>query len=151
MLVLIAAQLGLQAWKASLDYGADPRNPYVYAHTSNDLLNLVQKIEALARVSPEGNGMVIKVMAPEGDYWPLPWYLRQFDHTGWYDKIPDDPYASIMIVSPQFHATLDEKRTNAMVGLFELRPGVFFELYVEAGLWKRYVAALPISKSDAPP
>ena len=30
-----------------------------------------------------------------------------------------------------------------MVGLSELRPGNFFELYVELELWKKYVETLP--------
>jgi len=47
-----------------------------------------------------------------------------------------------MVVSAQFHANLDEKRTHGMREMFELRPGVFFELYVEAGLWSAYVEAL---------
>ncbi len=133
------AQLAAQAWKASLDYAASPQNPYVYAHTSANILELVEKIDSLSKVSPEKNATVVKIMAPEGDYWPLPWYLRKFEHTGWYDKLPDEPYAPLMIVSAKFRANLDDKRTHAMVGLFELRPNVFFELYVEAGLWKAYV------------
>ena len=63
------------------------RNPYVYAHTSSDVLNLAAKMEQLARLSPEGHAMVIHVVTPE-NYWPLPWYLRSFnrDHVGyWWD------------------------------------------------------------------
>ena len=141
-LVVVSAQLGLQAWQAGVLHASDLRNPYVYSPTSPNLLLLVEKIELLANVSPEKHATVIKVMAPEGDYWPLPWYLRKFDHVGWYDKIPEEPFAPIMVVSAQFHANLDEKRTHGMREMFELRPGVFFELYVEAGLWSAYVEAL---------
>ena len=136
-----AAQLAAQAWQASLEFGSNPKNPYVYAHTSEDILQLVEKVDALAGVAPERHGIMIKVVAPEGDYWPLPWYFRNFEHTGWYDKMPDEPFAPVMIVSAQFRASLDAKGTHAMVGMFQLRPNVFFELYVEADLWKRYVAA----------
>ena len=89
--------------------------------------------------------MVIKVIAKEGDYWPLPWYLREFKHVGWYDGIPADPYGPVMIVSAQFRAGLDEAKTHLMIGYFELRPGVFFELYVEKELWTRFLAARPKS------
>ena len=48
-----------------------------------------------------------------------------------------------MIVSPQFQAALDEKKTHVMVGYFQLRPQVFLELYVELGLWRDYLARNP--------
>jgi hypothetical protein len=48
-----------------------------------------------------------------------------------------------MIVSSQLHAKLDENKTHVMVGYFELRPGVFLELYVELGLWRSYLAKHP--------
>ena len=88
---------------------------------------------------------MVKVITPDGDYWPLPWYLRRFKSVGWYDKVPDDPFAPIMIVSAQLDARYDEKSDKKwiMVGLTELRPGKFLELYVEAELWKKYVASLP--------
>ena len=44
-----AGQLAGQAKRASFDYAADRRNPYVYAQTSPDLLNLVARVEALGR------------------------------------------------------------------------------------------------------
>ncbi|HVM50650.1 MAG TPA: flippase activity-associated protein Agl23 [Candidatus Acidoferrum sp.] len=142
-----AAQLGWQAWQAAVTYAADPRNPYVYAQTSPDLLNLVQRVEALAKVSPQDGKLVVKVMAPDSDYWPLPWYLRNLERVGYYAEVPADPYASIMIVSSQFKAALDEKKTHVMVGYFQLRPQVFLELYVELGLWKEYLES---SKHERP-
>lgn len=87
--------------------------------------------------------MLMKVMVPESDYWPLPWYLRSFHHVGWWDSLPPDPYAPVMIVSSKFEARLDNSKTHLMVGYFELRPQVFFELYVELGLWRAYLAKHP--------
>ncbi|MEI2723462.1 MAG: hypothetical protein V9H26_07925 [Verrucomicrobiota bacterium] len=86
----------------------------------------------------------MKVIAPES-YWPLPWYLRSFKHLGWWDKLPADPYAPIVLVSAKLDALLDEKSNKAwiMTGYYELRPGVYFELYVERGLWEKFVATLP--------
>ena len=76
LLLAGAGHLAWQAWQANTTYAADRENPYVYAQTSPDLLNLVRKVEALAQVHPQGNQMLVKVIAPDGDYWPLPWYLR---------------------------------------------------------------------------
>ena len=50
----LVVQLGGQAWRTSTAYAADRRNPYVYAHTSRDCVNMVERIEALAAVSPKG-------------------------------------------------------------------------------------------------
>jgi uncharacterized protein (TIGR03663 family) len=133
------AHLACQAWQASVPYAADQRNPYVYAQTSPNILELVVQAKKLALAHPEGNQMLIKVMAPEGDFWPLPWYLRAFNRAGWWEEIPADPYAPVMIVSTQMKANLDEKKTHLMVGIYQLRPQVFFELYVELNLWKRYL------------
>src|SRR5579872_3411227 len=87
LLLAGAGQLAGQAWQASVTYSADRRNPYVYAQTSPDILNLVRKVEALAKASPRASQMPVKVMAPGSDYWPLPWYLRQFDQVGWWAEL----------------------------------------------------------------
>ncbi|HWX20367.1 MAG TPA: flippase activity-associated protein Agl23 [Candidatus Binatia bacterium] len=143
LLIAGAGHLTWQTWLANTTYAAASCNPYVYAQTSPDILNLVTRVESLADVHPQGRAMVIKVMAPEGDYWPLPWYLRTFKHVGWYDKLPEDPFAPVMIVSTTFQAGLDEKKTHVMPQLSALRPGVFLELYVQTELWRDWLAKHP--------
>jgi hypothetical protein len=51
----------------------------------------------------------------------------------------------MVMVSSKLDARLDERSEKKwiMVGLSELRPGKFFELYVELELWKKYVETLP--------
>ncbi len=141
----LTAQLSWQAWRTSFVYPTDRRNPYVYAQTVPDLLNLVRRAEGLARVAPAGYETIVKIIAPDNDYWPLPWYLRRFKHLGWYEKLPDDPFAPIVVVASKLDARLDERsgRKWIMTGLTELRPGKYFELYVELDLWKKYVETLP--------
>jgi uncharacterized protein (TIGR03663 family) len=148
----LTAQLTVQSWRASItawgttpEAAADRRNPYVYAQTAPDLLNLVRKIEGIAGVASTGHATVVKVIAPGGDYWPLPWYLRRFERMGWYNQLPTDPFAPIVVISSKLDARLDDKSDKKwiMAGISEMRPGVFLELYVELELWKKYVAALP--------
>ena len=136
--------LARQARAASVTYAADVKNPYVYAQTVPDALRLVNRVEAIARVSPQGRNTLIKVIAPES-YSPLPWYLRRFKNIGWWDDVPAEPYAPIIIASTKLNAALDEKSNKAylMSGLFELRPGTFLELYVEKKLWEKFVETLP--------
>jgi uncharacterized protein (TIGR03663 family) len=150
LLLAGGAQLGWQAWRASYVYAADRRNPYVYAQTLPDSLKLVQKIEDLAKVHTDGHQMLVKVMARDSDYWPLPWYLRDFKRVGWWGNLPPDPYAPVMIVGARFQAALDEKSDKPwlMVGYFELRPKTFLELYVQFDLWEKYVQTLPRERDE---
>jgi uncharacterized protein (TIGR03663 family) len=145
VLLALTLQLSWQAWRASFVYPTDPRNPYVYAQTVPDLLRLVQRMEGIARMAPAGYDTIVKIIAPDSDYWPLPWYLRRFKHLGWYEKLTDHPFAPLVVVSSKLDARLDEKsgRKWIMAGLSELRPRNFFELYVELDLWKKYVETLP--------
>ena len=136
--------LTVQSWLASVTFVASPKNPFVYAHISIYVRELVQRVEAIARVSPDGLATPVKIIAPES-YWPLPWYLRGFSKAGWWDVLPSDPFAPIMLVSARLDAKLDDKSAKAyiMAEFYELRPNVFMELYVERGLWEKFVATLP--------
>jgi len=136
----IAAHLGWEAWRADVDYADDPRNPYVYAQTSSDILDLVTAVQNLARVSPEGAETPIQVMAPDDDYWPLPWYLRNLKQIGWWSEVPANPYAAIIIISPRLQHPLDETREHLM-GFYGLRPSVRLALFVSPELWQRWISA----------
>jgi uncharacterized protein (TIGR03663 family) len=138
--------LGFQSWRASTTFCADQRNPYVYAQTSPDVLELVNAVESVARISPENQKMIVHVIAPENDYWPLPWYLRNFDHVGWWDEVPDVSSASVVIASQKSAAKLDESTNLASIGNFQLRPGNFFEMYVRRDLLQTYIESKSKSK-----
>lgn len=133
------------AWRAAVVYPADRRNPYVYAQTVPDLAPLIAKIEGVAGVAPQGHRTIVKVIVPDSDYWPLPWYLRRFAQVGWYDRLPDDPFAPIIVADVRMDARLDDRSEKKwlMAGISELRPTRFLELYVEFELWKRYVETRP--------
>ena len=138
-----SVHLAVLSWQTGVTYATDRRNPYVYSQTSPDLRNLLNRIGQFAVASPDGTNLLLKVIASDSDYWPLPWYLRQYRNTGWYDTLPTDPYASVMVVSARLRADLDEKQTHLMIGYFQLRPEVFLECYVEKNLWIRYLEKNP--------
>jgi len=140
---LASVHLARQAWRATREYAADFRNPYVYAHTSADIFNLLEQMREVSGSAPEGKEVRVNVMVPDSGYWPMPWYLRDFPKVGWWDRIPAEPYAPIMVVASRLKAGFEEKTNQGwlMVGLFELRPRTFVELYVEAKLWERFLAA----------
>lgn len=145
-IVLLAgvAHLAWQSCRGSFVWFADRRNPYVYAQTVPHLLKLVERVEAVAGAAPTGRKTLVQVVAPGHDYGPLPWYLRRLECVGWYDALPDAPVAPIVIVAARLDTRLDEKSDGhwIMTGLFEQRPGVFLELYVERQLWMRFVETL---------
>ena len=143
-LVIASAQLGWQAWRASITYASDPRNPYVYAQTVPDAVRMAARIRAVAAVHPDGSGMLVSVIAPPHEQWPLPWYLRTMPHVGYWT----DPTADLALKAPVIVASLDHADAlNAALGdryvseFYGLRPDVLLSLYVERGAWDRFVAA----------
>jgi predicted membrane-bound mannosyltransferase len=143
VLVIGAGQLAAEAWLTSVVRPTKPGNPYAYSQTSPDVLKLCAEVEAIAKASPQKHQTIIKVIAPESGYWPLPWYLRDFENVGFWAEVPHDPYAPMMIVSAKFDANLDADKRHVMAGLFQLRPDAFFELYVSTNLWDDYLKTRP--------
>ena len=150
LLAVGAVHLAREAWQSTHEFEASRLNPCVYGHTSTDILKLVDKVEGLAQVHPQHHDMVIKVMAKNGDYWPLPWYLRRFTTVDWWDNIPVGPKVPVVIYSSAFEANLDAKepRIYLMAGMFQLRPKEVFELYVETDLWKAYVPTIKRAEEE---
>ncbi len=134
--------LGWQCWQANFVRHSDWRNPYVYAQTVPDVLRMARRVLDLARVHADGPRMPVQVAVPNHGYWPLPWYWRSLERVGWYDRFPEAPWAPVVVAAAEWNVKLDERsgRRWVMTGLYELRPRVFLELYVELELWKRWLA-----------
>lgn len=143
-LAIAATQLGWQAWRASITYASDPRNPYVYAQTVPDAVRLAARIRAVAAVHPDGNRMQVSVIASPYEQWPLPWYLRTMPHVGYW-TVPNDALAlkaPVIVASLDQSAALDTALGDRYVSEFYgLRPEVLLSLYVERGVWDRFLAA----------
>ncbi|MBN2307363.1 MAG: TIGR03663 family protein [Candidatus Hydrogenedentes bacterium] len=140
LLIAGAAQLAGQACKANFRLYADPRNPYVYAHPVPGIRRLVRRADELAAVHPDGTHLVIKVMAPGADYWPIPWYLRHFDRVGFWGQVPDDADADIVVVSPKLAEPLAERLRNTYEAEYiGLRPGVFMRVLIDQDLWDAFM------------
>lgn len=135
-----ALHLGVQAYRANFVYYADTRNPYVYAHTSTDVLRLAQRVNDLAELHPDGRAMLVKVMAPGADYWPLPWYLRRLQQVGYWTYVPDTPDAPVVIASVE----LEDALAGRLCGLYQqeyygLRPEVLLTVYIRSDLWATFM------------
>ena len=113
---------------------------YVYAHTRRDLLKLVDEINRIAQRTHEGGQTGITIVSP--DYWPLPWYLRDYTRVGYHGHIvaSNEP---IIIASQgqeeEVEATYGDRYQKVNSGLnplgsFALRPGVDLLLYTRREL-----------------
>ncbi|MEW6358381.1 MAG: flippase activity-associated protein Agl23 [Planctomycetota bacterium] len=133
-------QLAWQAHAASFRFYADNRNPYVYSHPVNDVFNLIERVEDIARIHPDGRGIVVKVIAPHSDYWPIPWYLRRFTQVGYWDAVPADPDAPVIIAAADAQLALQGKlRDKYQVNHYGLRPHAVLLLYIRSDLWEEFI------------
>ncbi|MCP5526726.1 MAG: TIGR03663 family protein [Verrucomicrobiales bacterium] len=155
LLLLAAAGAGLhlsvQACHAAFTLASDPRNPWVYAHTAKDLLRLVERVQGVAAHHPDPARMVVKVMAPGGDYWPLPWYFRNLANVGYWPAVPEDPFADVVVVNSRIAPPLDDlsEKEWIMAGFYQQRPPkVFLTLYAKFAEWKTYIESLPPPSDD---
>jgi uncharacterized protein (TIGR03663 family) len=151
--VIAGAQLGRQAWRASVTYASDPRNPYVYAQTVPDAVRMATRIRDLAAVHPGGTDMQVSVVAPPSEQWPLPWYLRTMPQVGYWTA-PDDPtalQAPVLVASLEHTPALDAALGDGYVSEFYgLRPDRLQALYVERDLWERFLASVARGDGGTP-
>jgi predicted membrane-bound mannosyltransferase len=151
-LVLIGtAHLGRQAFEASYCHYTDTTNPYVYAQSLQDLVEIADKVKEIAAAHPDGNRMYVEVICPEDDYWPLPWYLRQLSRVAYTSHVvfESDP-ADVVIAMPAVEDDLRKKwyeetqagKPELYVRLFPetmyLRPRVELRGYVKSSVYERW-------------
>jgi uncharacterized protein (TIGR03663 family) len=107
---------------------------YVYAHTRRGTLDLVRNVEQIAR-ERDGEQTGITIVSP--DYWPLPWYLRDYSHTAYFGRLAQSTEPLIIAredqkaeIEANFGELYRQVPSNDASGSFELRPGVRLLLYV---------------------
>jgi len=112
---------------------------YVYAHTKRGTTQLVKEVERLAQQIGQGKQTGITIVSR--DYWPLPWYLRDFSRVGYYGEMTSST-EPIIIASETQKAEMEARFGDQYVlvlsgtasGGFDLRPGVTLLLYVRRGV-----------------
>ncbi len=134
LLVSASLHLGWQSYAGNFGFECDPRNPYVYAHTGGDVVQIVRSVEAVARSHPMGLSMPVEIISRE-NLWPLPWYLRHLGDVRWWNGVSDTtPAAPVILISPEMEPALIRK-------LYELPPPGEKELYMN--MFDRYVELRP--------
>ncbi len=143
VLVLGFATLGYQSYRANFVDYANPSNPYVYAQTGLDYQKLVAAVDGVAKISPEGRDLLVKVVAPPSETWPLPWSLRKYGRVGYWtdlDEAGDLSDAPLVISSAAFADEIDSRLGDGyQSAFFGLRPEVVLTLYVRRDLWDEYL------------
>lgn len=124
-----------QSYRACFRYPADPRNPYVYAHTGMDAMNLVRTVREAAE-KLRGRDTPIAVAVPPADTWPLPWYFRDFRRIGYWTCVKDIPEGadpSILIVAADQGDAADARfGKGKQANFFGIRPGALLNVFVPA-------------------
>jgi uncharacterized protein (TIGR03663 family) len=113
---------------------------YVYAHTRREMLKLVDEVNRLAQRTQQGGDTGITIVSPE--YWPLPWYLRDYKRVGYYGHMTPSTEPIIIAKTDQaaeVRATFGDHYQQIQSGFnttgsFALRPGVDLLLYTRREL-----------------
>ncbi len=107
----------------------DKKYVYVYAHTRRDFLSMVHEVDSIAAGNPAGKDIGIVVMSPE--HWPLPWYLRDYTHVGYWGKVIETSEPILIVHENQVaevESTLGSK--YRLIGSYDMRPGNRLYLYL---------------------
>jgi uncharacterized protein (TIGR03663 family) len=134
--LLLASFCGYQLYQLNFIHYDDDVLPYVYAHTKRQILPMIDEIDRLAAKNGTGADTGIALVSP--DYWPLPWYFRDYKKVGYYQQIV--PTNEPLIVGSmaqeeqlkQNYADRYDRLNSGMNedGSYPLRPGVDLLLYV---------------------
>jgi uncharacterized protein (TIGR03663 family) len=133
--VLLVGLCGYQLYQLNFVHYDDDQLPYVYAHTKRPMLDMIDQIESIAQKNGTGTDTGIAIVSP--DYWPLPWYFRNYKKVGYYSQIV--PTTEPIIIGSEaqeeqlkvtYGDRYDMLKSDTDDGAYPLRPGVDLVLYV---------------------
>ena len=118
----------------------DDHYAYVYAHTKRDLLVMLKEIDRAAKRAGTNYDTGITITSP--DYWPLPWYFRDYKHVGYFAQMTQtsepivvgrlDQEAQLNAMLGATHQRINSGLTPT--GAYTLRPGADIILYIRRDL-----------------
>jgi uncharacterized protein (TIGR03663 family) len=101
---------------------------YVYVHTQRGFLSMVGKIDEIA--THVGTGTNTSIVVACSDYWPLPWYLRDYTDVGYWGHVV--PTTGQIVIGRDFQASQLQSvlgEDYELAGRYNLRPGVGLVLF----------------------
>lgn len=142
----------IQAYTLNFKSPSDPFNPYAYAHTGYDIYNIVFRIDSVALSNPQGYNLPVDIIFPGHDYWPLPWYLRDFKNVGYREHVDiNQTAAPLILASPLVEKEIINHlyeipppgEKHLYLPLFEkymeLRPMVEIRGFIRKDVWDNYI------------
>ncbi|HEY9285313.1 MAG TPA: hypothetical protein VIP46_17810, partial [Pyrinomonadaceae bacterium] len=136
VLGLSVAVAAFQSYRVNFVHYDDDRYPYVYAHTKRQFLDLVAQIEQVAARTGDKYNASLNIAAENQEYWPLPWYVRDFKRVGYIGRVTQTSDDMVLIKDkqiPELEAALGSRYLR--VGdVYDLRPGVKLVLYARRDL-----------------
>ena len=135
-------------WDVNFKNYDDDRYGIIYVQTVREFEELIEQVETLLRKHGDGLG----VWVTSGDYWPMPYYLRDWDKiVGYYQgRIPTGDVPSVVITSSTQEAEMREKLAGYRRLQFMLRPGVALAMFVEPGVYDPVFGPPPGESPPAP-
>ena len=150
----VAAMLVMsyQMYQLNFVHYDDDKYVYVYAHTRRETLVMLEQIDGVANRMKTGYDTGIAIVSPE--YWPLPWYFRDYKRVGYYGKVvpTTEPIVigqtgqeeEIKTTLGEQYQQIDSSQLNDPrilpdrnpLGSFSLRPGVDLLLYARRDVAK---------------
>jgi uncharacterized protein (TIGR03663 family) len=103
--------------------------PYVYAHTQRGYLSLIREIKSAAERAGTKEQTTISIVSP--DYWPMPWYLREFKSVAYPGRVGAHTEQIVVCNNTQeaeCQAALGSRYHR--IGAYPLRSGIMLTLYV---------------------
>ena len=144
--------MSYQMYQLNFVHYDDDQYVYVYAHTRRETLVMLEQIDRAANQMKTGYDTGVAIVSPE--YWPLPWYFRDYKRVGYYGKVVPTSEPVLIGQTGQEDeirqafgeeyrqidsSTLNDPRIfpdRNPGGSFSLRPGVDLLLYVRRDMAK---------------
>jgi hypothetical protein len=108
-------------------------NPWVYAHPTSQAKRLGDELQVLARASGQNSDMTLVVVAPGGDYWPIPFYARFLKRIGYFESVPAGLGAArppvVIAAASVAEDTAKELGPNYVSDYFGLRRGIVMSVF----------------------
>ncbi len=129
-----------QAKFASGRLSSDYRNPLAYVPTRKSVIRLEDWLHRLRSI--KGADEVNEVAVVGSGYWPLPWYLREFERVGyWPEADAELKQLPIVICMPEqaveVMGLLEGSHHQVPFG-YGLRPDLNVEVFVQLDLWEKW-------------
>jgi uncharacterized protein (TIGR03663 family) len=127
LVTFLLAVLFYQSWQLNFRHYDDPRYVYAYVQTDRDFLGLIAAVNEIAR-NADGRDTSMAIVSRE--YWPLPWYLRDYRKAVFYGKLT--PTKATLVIGSNRQQRILQITLGGdyrLVGTYRLRPGVELVLF----------------------